>query len=231
MSDNTLIQNCTACSNGWKNFRHLNKKELQYLNENRYEAHFKPGEIIIKQGSPTSNAVFLSKGLAKIYMEGFNGRNFIMSIAKPGRLIMGPGAFTSSRNTYTVSAITSVCTCFISFEVFHHFVKTNSAFSESLIEDISAKALITHQKMLSLTQKKMPGRLAESLLYFADEIFISDEFEIILTRQEIGDMSNMAKESVVRILKDFENSGIILSTASKIKILDKDRLKSISERG
>jgi CRP-like cAMP-binding protein len=161
MSDKNLIQNCSSCSAAWKSFSHLTKKELQYLNENRYEAHFKPGEIIFKQGSPTSNAVFLSEGMAKVYMEGYNGKIFIMGIAKPGRLIMGPGAYTNLRNTYTVSAITEVCTCFISFEVFHHFVKTNSAFAESLIEDISAKSLRTHNRMLSLTQKKMPGRLAE----------------------------------------------------------------------
>jgi CRP/FNR family transcriptional regulator, polysaccharide utilization system transcription regulator len=231
MPDNNLIQNCTSCSAAWKNFSHLTKKELQYLNENRYEAHFKPGEIIIKQGSPTSNAIFLSKGMAKVYMEGFNGKNFILSIAKPGRLIMGPGAYTNLRNTYTVSAITAVFSCFISFDVFHHLIKTNSAFAESLIEDISAKALRTHNKMLSLTQKKMPGRLAESLLYFSDEVFHSDEFEMILTRQEIGEMSNMAKESVVRILKDFEVAGIISSSASRISILDKNKLIAISECG
>jgi CRP-like cAMP-binding protein len=54
---------------------------------------------------------------------------------------------------------------------------------------------------------------------------------MILTRQEIGDMSNMAKESVVRILKDFEVAGIIRSSASKMKILDKNKLVSISEHG
>jgi CRP-like cAMP-binding protein len=41
----------------------------------------------------------------------------------------------------------------------------------------------------------------------------------------------MAKESVVRILKDFEGSGVIRSASSKIEILDKAKLKLISERG
>jgi CRP/FNR family transcriptional regulator len=85
--------------------------------------------------------------------------------------------------------------------------------------------------MVSLTQKKMQGRVAEVLLYFSDEIFRSDEFEMILSRQELGEMTNMVKESVVRILKELEVSGVISTSSSVIKILDKEKLKEISEKG
>jgi len=85
--------------------------------------------------------------------------------------------------------------------------------------------------MLSLTQKRMHGRLAETILMFADEIFESDEFEMLLSRQELGDMTNMAKESVVRILKEFESEGIIDAGCPRMRIFDKDRLRMISEKG
>jgi CRP-like cAMP-binding protein len=231
MSDKNIIDNCEKCPNRWKNFAQLSEKELQYVNENRYEATFRPGEIIIKQGSPASNALFLANGMAKVYMEGINGKNFIMSIAKPGRMIMGPGAYVNSRHTYSVSAITTVNACFISFDVFRHLVRTNGAFAESMIEDISVKSLRTHSRMVNLAQKKMPGRLAEALLYLADDVFNSDNFEMILSRQELGDLTNMAKESVGRIIRDFEESGVIRSVSSEIEILDKVKLKFISERG
>lgn len=67
----------------------------------------------------------------------------------------------------------------------------------------------------------MPGRLTETILYLADEIFGADEFEMILSRQEMGEMSDMAKECVVRIIKEFEGSGIIISDGPKMRILDK----------
>jgi CRP/FNR family transcriptional regulator, polysaccharide utilization system transcription regulator len=231
MSGKNIIDSCTECTSRWKNFEFLTKKEMELVNENRYEASFKPGEIMIKQNSPASSALFLSSGLAKIYIEGIKGRNFIMSIAKPGRMIMGPGVYVNSRHTYTVSAITAVQACFISFDVFRHFVRTNGAFAESLIEDISKKSLRTHTRMVNLAHKKMPGRLAEALLYFADEIFNKDDFEMLLSRKELGEMTNMAKESAVRILKEFEESGIIQSTSAGIKILDKEKLNLISEKG
>jgi CRP-like cAMP-binding protein len=44
-------------------------------------------------------------------------------------------------------------------------------------------------------------------------------------------MTNMAKECVVRILKELEDSGVIYSDSSKIKILDRDKLVQISVKG
>lgn len=231
MSSVNLINSCENCSKQWKNFQHLTKNEIQLVNNNRYEATFKPGEIMIKQGSPTSNALFIANGMAKTYIEGVNGKNFIMNIALPGKLILGPGAYVNSRHTYSVSAITTVQACFISFDIFNQLVRVNGAFAESLIKDISAKSLQTHTRMVNLLQKRMSGRLAEILLYFSDEVFSSDEYDMILTRQELGEMTSMAKECVGRILKELEDSGIIYSDSSIIRILDRNRLIQISEKG
>ncbi len=60
MKDNT-IADCGSCTCGWKNFDNLSQDELKVINSNRYEASFKAGEIIFKQGAPTSNAVFPGK--------------------------------------------------------------------------------------------------------------------------------------------------------------------------
>ena len=231
MLEKRLIENCDSCTIGWQNFQHLTKSELQLVNENRYEAIFKPGEIMIKQGSPTSNALFMANGMAKIYIEGFRGKNFIMGMALPGNLIAGPGTYVDSRHSYSVSAITTVQACFVSFDILKKLVKGNGEFAESMLKDISEKALRSHMRMVNLAQKKMPGRLADAILYFADEVFKSAEYDMVLSRQEIGEMTNMAKECVVRILKDLEDSGVIYSDSSKIKILDRDKLIQISDKG
>jgi len=231
MSEVNTIENCENCPVQWKGFQHLTREELHLINENRYEATFKQGEVIIKQGSPASNALFLATGMAKNYYEGIKGKNFIMSILLPGMLIMGPGAYVNSRYAYSVSALTPLQACFISFDIFRNFVRINGDFAESLVEDISIKALRSHIRMVNLAQKKMPGRLAEVLLYFSDEIFKSDEYEMILSRQELGEMTNMVKESVVRIMKEMENSGVISAESSYIKIIDKEKLRQISGKG
>lgn len=231
MFSESLVNSCENCIVSWKNFKNLSKSEIRLVNENRYEATFKPGEVILKQGSPASSAVFLAKGMAKIYIEGLDGKNFMLGIALPTRLIIGPGVHVHTRHTYSVSALTVVQACFISFDIINQLVKQNAAFASGMIEDLSLKSYAVHNKLVSITQKKMPGRLAEAILFFADEVYKSDVFDILLSRQELGEYTNMAKESVVRILKELETSGLIKADCSKIQILDREKLRLISERG
>lgn len=231
MAGLNMINSCEKCTAGWKNFKHLTKSELETVNYNRYEANFKPGEVMIKQGSPASNALFMATGIAKSYIEGLNGKNFILDLEKPGNLILGPGAYVNSRHNYSVSAITSIQACFVSTDILRQIARSNAVFSESLLQNYCMQTIRSHNRMVSLTQKRMQGRLADVLLYFSDEIFGSDEYEMILTRQELGEMTSMAKECVVRILKEMEDSGVINSDSSKVRILDRNRLKSIAEKG
>ncbi len=225
------ICKCIDCKEGWLNFRVLKDNELDLLESSRYEANFRPGEMIIKQSSPASNAVFLRSGLAKIYMEGQGEKNLIINIAKPGRMLVGPGIYADLRHSYSVSSIDEVKACFISVDVIKELFRQNKDFAEGVVREISMMSQFYLEKLLSMTQKKMPGRVAEVLLYLADEVFKSDEFRPLLTRQELADMAGMAKESIVRILRDFSNEGIICSDCPDIKILKKDTLEMISENG
>lgn len=231
MSDKENQESKKSIPVKWKNFQHLSRAEMQLVSENLYESNFNNGEIIIKQGSPASTILFLISGIAKCYIEGQKGKNFITGIIQPGSLVMGSGAYVSSRNSFSVSAIGTVQACFIDFNVFRQLIKGNNAFAESIIEDQCMKSLAMQSKMVNLAQKRMPGRLAEALLYFADEIFHSDTYEMIFTRNELGEMTSMAKESVIRILKEMDESGVISSGSQKISILDKDKLIMISEKG
>lgn len=231
MAEPNLINSCENCTAKWSNFSNLSGDEMKLLNSNRYEAMFKPGEMMVKQGSPASNVLFMSSGLAKSYVEGLNGKNFLLSIEKPGRLIMGPGTYVSSRHNYSVSSITTVHACFISSDIFRQLVSSNNAFASGVIEYISEQTLHAQTRMVNLSQKRMSGRLAEILLYLADDVFGSNEYEMILSRQELGEMTSMAKECVVRLLKEFEESGVIESDVSRVNILDREALEQISNKG
>ena len=225
------ICSCEDCESRWPNFDNLTREELSYVSQHRFEATFKPGEVIFKQGSPTSSAVFLHSGLAKVYMEGQGERNFILNIAGPGKMIIGPGIYTNSRHIFTATALNDVRACFIDSNVIRKLVKQNNDFAEGMIRDVCYKAENNFYKLMSMTQKKMPGRVAEVLLYLSESVFESDGFELLLTRQELADMSGMAKESVVRILKEFSNEKIIDTRPQKFRILNKERLEMISING
>ena len=85
--------------------------------------------------------------------------------------------------------------------------------------------------MFSLTQKQMHGRIADVLLYLSKEVFNSSDFELSLSRQDIGELSGMTKDSAIRILKEFENEHIIRLEGKKVSISNNLVLEEISMKG
>lgn len=223
--------NCKSCNCSWPNFDNLTDEQLELVNSNRFQANFKPGEIIFKQGSPTSNAVFLSSGIAKIYMEGYDGKNIILSIVKPRRLIAGPGVYVDNRHHYSLAALSETTACFVEMSIIKKLVHENSMFAEGYLKDLSVKSLSTFHKLVSFNQKKMHGRLAEGLIHLADEIFNNNKFNCRMTRQELGEFTGMTKESVVRLLKEFHDENIIQLQDHSIEIINKPKLEKIMISG
>jgi len=228
---NEQSKSCINYPQDWNNFENLTEAQLARVNETRFEAHFKAREVIFKQGSPTSNAIILADGIAKVHIEGYDGKNIILNIVKPKRLISGPGSYVDNRNYYSLTALTDVLACFIDLNVLKELILENNKFAEGYIKFVSQKSINIFNKLVSSTQKKMHGRLAEGLLFLANDIFETDKFDNILSRQELGELTNMTKESVVRVLKEFNDEKIINIESDSIEILDKARLRKIMISG
>ncbi len=222
---------CTGCLRKCEPFLHLSEEELNYINNHRYEAKFKAGETIYKQGSPASHIVSFSYGLAKMYIEVPTRRDVIFAIIQPTTLVGCPGIYFDGRHQYSLSALKDSLVCFIDVNAFKKTISNNSKFAELMIRDISLKDMRLMQRLVILSVKQSHGRIAEILLHLSDDIFKSDKFDILLSRQEIADMTGMSKEGAIRILKEFQQEKLIKCDSQIITILDKKGLLEISQIG
>lgn len=226
-----VCKSCDNCNEKSKAFSVLSEDELRILNKDRFEVVFEPGQMVMKQGAPATHFVSLTQGMAKLYLEGFDKKKIILEILKPWKLFGGPGIFTDMRYHYSVSTISESAACFIPVENVKQLIRSNPTFAETMIVHSSMNGSRNFERLLSLTQKQMPGRLADVLLYLSQDVHLSMRFNLSITRQEIGELSNMTKESATRILKDFENEGIIRIDGKEIEVLRLDTLREISIRG
>jgi CRP/FNR family transcriptional regulator len=221
---------CEKCSNKSPLFQLLSPEELSILNSGRFELHFNKGESIVKQGTYATHLISLTSGMAKLYLEGINNKKILLDILQVWRLFGGPGLFTDSKYHYTVAALVESTACFIPIDNLRQVIRTNADFAEGLIRHCNANSMNNFERLVSLTQKQMHGRLADVLLFIADKIYKSDRFVLPISRQELGEMSNMTKESVTRILKELESDGVIARDTKHITILNKASLKELSIR-
>jgi CRP/FNR family transcriptional regulator len=212
-------------------FKILSKSELALINKDRYSLKYKAGEMIIKQGTSATHYISLVEGMAKILLEGHNDRNLILNILKPWQILGSPGIHLDSRHHYSVIALVNSLVCFIDKKNFNTVLQSNTKFAFAFIEYLSYNTENTLNKLLNLTQKQMPGRLADALIYLSNFVYADSKFSLQLSRQDLADLSSMCRDSVSRILKEFENDNIIKQNKNRMEIISADKLIEISMKG
>ncbi len=107
----------------------------------------------------------------------------------------------------------------------------NPEFSMELVKYLNERIIKHYTKIINFAHKQTHGKVADTLLYLSGEIYNNDAFETLLTRQDLADMCAMAKESVIRVFKEFSDEGIIKCGNHDFEILNKKKLVKISRIG
>ena len=209
----------------------LSDAELELVEQNRVNVVFKPGETIRKQGTAMTHVISVNRGLAKLYLEGVEHRNAILRFVKPTHFIGGPGIYLDLMHHYTVTALMESSVCFIDIHVFKKIIRQNSLFAEEFMKDFSRNTLSVYNRLIYLTQKQMPGRMSDTLLYLFDEIFQSNRIPVLVSKQDLADLSAMSKDSAVKVLREFQKEGIIRFTDNEMELADAEALIKISRIG
>jgi CRP/FNR family transcriptional regulator len=209
----------------------LSEEELRMIDENRHEVVYNPGETIFKQGTACTHVLSFTSGLAKIHMTGMNGKNLIIRLIKPIEFITGAGLFTNNMHHYSVTAIEKSCVCFIDKVIFFRLLEGNHKFCKEFMKLTQDHLIQSFEKLMNLNQKQNHGKVAESLLYLAGEIYGSNTFTLSITKTELSEMAGISKESTFKILKAFDSEGIINISGSSVEILNQELLSRISEKG
>jgi CRP/FNR family transcriptional regulator len=175
--------------------------------------------------------MFLNEGLAKIYLEG-QPKNLILKIA-PSRHLIGLPSIYEGNNTFLYSAATYVDSVvgLIDINVFKRLLRQNSEFASKIISILNENTVQTYGRFYCLTQKQLHGRLADILLCLSQRVFKEEQFNLPLSRMELAELTGMSTESVIRVIKDFKDEGLIRINGKRFEIANYDRLVKISEIG
>lgn len=209
----------------------LNDDEKQLIDKHSVSLTFKKGETVCKQGAFASHIYFLEEGLVKVYLEEKNN-SLILTLSTNHSLLGMPSIFEGNNKLpYSISTYTDSKIRMIDIQIFRQLLKQNPEFSYRVINILNESTAQIYGRFFSLTQKQLHGRLADILLCMATRIFKSNTFELPLSRADMGDLTGMSTESVIRMMKEFKDDGLIDMQCKSIVLLDIPRLERISEFG
>lgn len=222
--------NCSDCQLKCDIYQAMQSRNEDFNSIKPLHVFYDRHENICKQGSNVTHAIYLVEGSAKIFIEGLNNRNITLYIMTPHSYIGLLSFFETPFYSYSVKALEDSHICMVDLDFIkklyienHEFLlKLNKAFGKSVSSILD--------KIITLNQKNIRGRIADSLLYLS-KLYESNNFEMLLSRKELGELSAISEENAVRLLSEFRKEGIIDVKGKEITIIDKKILTKISEVG
>jgi CRP-like cAMP-binding protein len=192
---------------------------------------YKKGDVIIKACTPTTHALFLEEGMVKTIKENANGKTNILEISNIGNFIGLICLLSGTENDYTSIAMTKAKIRFIGSVQLDRMLTDHPNLHKEIIKEALQTAKKNINRLITINNKQLPGRVADVIIYFNDLYNQSGQFEFPLNREELAQFSGTTKESFIRTLTEFKNDKIIIIDGKKITINSMEIVKTLSRLG
>ena len=212
-------------------FSSLDDEAIQKLCDQKEEQVFRKGEIIHHEGDKISYFKYLKSGLVKLYRKTPSGDEQVVTITKPFEFVSNISIFSEDRYKYSVSAVEDSVICAIKLDFIKELLIKNAAFAMGLLSKVAKVSEKIITQTLDIRQKNLVGRVAYILLYFTNEIYSTQVFDLPVSRKEIADYIGITTANVIRTISDFKKEGIIRVFGKTIEVVDKNRLEIMSRIG
>ncbi len=212
-------------------FSEFSDEDKGMLAKNSSLVRFKSRDVLFRQRTRTSHAMYIIEGLVKIYKENLTNRTVTLKILSAGHFAGLDALFAGPVYQYSASAVGEVRILIIDMGTFNKQLMKNGRFALDIIKMLSMESQNIFTRLNSQTNKQLPGRIADVLLYFSEDIYHSLEFEFPLSRQELAELAGTTKESFIRTINEFRHDKIIDLDGRKVRIKSPDLVRILSDIG
>ncbi len=215
-------------------FKGLSQKDKETIAQHHTFSNIRKGEFLFKEGDKTKGLICLASGKAKIFKEGVGGREQILKMVKQQGLIGHQALFTENNWSFSATAIEDSAICVFEKNTLLNVLKKNGILALKFLKLVTEELGFSNNRTVSLSQKHVRGRIAESLLVLRNTYGYENDGQtlgVTLSREDIAHFSNMTTSNAIRTLSNLASDGIIKINGRKIGIIDNPSLEHISELG
>jgi len=226
------MSKCEQCIvRQFSSLKALSKDELLRMAECKTSYTIKKGELIFEEGEMTNGIFCVKDGVCKMTKLSANGKDQIVKLVKAGELLGQRSMISEEPANLSAVALEDMEVCFVPKSEILQFFNQNNQFSMNVMKTICGDLKEADDHMVSMAQKSVKERLAETLLYLEDTFGNNEDgsLRIQLSREELAGMIGTATESCIRLLSEFNKNGWVDLTGKKITIKNKNQLKKLSE--
>ena len=214
--------------------KYLTDSDKELMRDNSVCLHFRSGETVYREGEKPTGLVCLVEGKVKVFKEGFAGRDWIARMVKPVEMVGYRALFAEENYNASAQTIENSVIFIIDRDILLEILRRNPDLTLNFMKILAKELGFVNCRTITLTQKHIRGRLAETLLFLRDNYGYEDNekmLKIYLSREEIANLSNMTASNAIRTLSAFNAEELIELKGRKIILKDEVQLEKISRLG
>ena len=200
----------------------LNLKEL---GKDKKVKQLKKKSEVFAEGDTPLNVYFVKSGNVKTFKSNADGKELITNLYSANDFFGFEAILENSM--YGESAVTMQETELIAIprHDFMSMIQNHPDVSRSFISLLCKKVADREAQLLNLAYNSVRQRTAGALLKAAS--LQDSKSTISISRDDLAKMVGTAAESVIRVLSDFKDEGLIETEGAKIKILQAAKLEKV----
>lgn len=202
----------------------LSEEDYQFLILQQGEQNYQKGEIIFREGVVPAGIFFIHQGKVKKYKVDQTGREQIIYVANKGELIGYHAVLSEERYPDSAAAIETSVISFIPKEDFLSVLNRSPLFANRLLKALSHEFTVLANNISVFSQRRAVERLAIALIVLREKFKMEtpegQEIIMNISRNDLANIAGIAKENVIRLLKEFKSEGIIGTEGRKIWVKD-----------
>ena len=204
--------------------------QLEFITEAKSCFTYKKGQTIFFEDSRPLGLFCLNKGKVKIFKTGIDGKEQIIHFGQPGDFVGYRALIADEKYSVSATAIEETTACFIPRDAFIEMLDNNPKLSRSLLKSLCHEVGIANERIQSMAQKNVRERLADTLLLLHNTFDDDSEtlIDISLPREDIANIVGTATETLIRLLSEFKNDGLVKFEGKKIRLLDIAKLEKLA---
>jgi CRP-like cAMP-binding protein len=226
---------CEHCENGtcsWI-FSDLKGEALSALREALQVIYYEKGEIIFREHVPSHGAYIVCSGRVKVFQRSIEGKKLVIKLVGPAELLGEESLFGSETCLASAQALEPTRVKFISRAVFFSLMQTHPAMSFKLLEKLAQEIKAYRCKLLEIVYEGGRQKIARLLLGLEGKYGTANgpgsPLNARLSRSDLAEMAGMSTETIIRLLSELEDQGLVQSQGSKIWLLNRDALREMVE--
>jgi CRP/FNR family transcriptional regulator len=210
----------------------VDKEDMSKLDDiiNR-KTPYARGQSLFNIGDNFKALYAIRSGSVKTYTSTEDGHEQVTGFHLPGELV-GLDAIATNQHPVAAKALETTSICEIPFEQLDDLSCKVNGIRRQLMRIMSREIQDDQENMMMLGQKTAEQRLASLLISLSNRYrargFSPYEFNLTMSRGDIGNFLGLALETVSRLFGRFQDDGLIRVNRKNIEIVDRDKLCTLS---